>query len=143
MEQLRRCPRCETELASSAFNYRNREQTKLQSYCRDCSNAAWREWYSEAINKESHRALMAKRRKRRNDRHRAIVDRAKSVPCADCGVSYPPYVMDFDHIDADKDDVISRLKFSAGTKRLLEEIDKCEVVCSNCHRIRTFTRTGD
>ena len=61
-------------------------------------------------------------------------------PCADCGVSYPPRVMDFHHKDTtEKIDVISRM---IGLNRpwnlVLEEIAKCELLCANCHRLRTF-----
>ena len=68
-----------------------------------------------------------------------ITDKAKSVPCADCGVSYPPYVMDFHHVRGDKEFNIAQHVANAGSeKRLIAEIDKCEVLCSNCHRERTY-----
>ena len=47
--------------------------------------------------------------------------------------------MDFDHIGSKRLEV-SRLVFVSGTAALLEEIKKCEVVCANCHRIRTMRR---
>jgi hypothetical protein len=70
----------------------------------------------------------------RQARLRVLIDAAKDVPCARCGVSYPPYVMDFHHRDR------STKKFAVGSgsrsvKATLEEIAKCDVVCSNCHRI--------
>lgn len=62
---------------------------------------------------------------------------AKDVPCMDCGVKYPTYVMDFDHRDPKaKKDCVPRMA-RHGMKRLKEEIDKCDIVCSNCHRERT------
>lgn len=47
--------------------------------------------------------------------------------------------MDFDHI-GEKRLEVSRLLYVSGTAALLEEIAKCEVVCANCHRIRTKRR---
>lgn len=68
----------------------------------------------------------------------------KSKPCSDCGVEYPAYVMDFDHVGGTKDDDISTLiRRNVSIKRLMKEIDKCEVVCSNCHRVRTYKRSCD
>ncbi len=71
-------------------------------------------------------------------RCRELLASLKSVPCADCGVEYPPYVMDFDHRDP------ATKSFSTGTdmhgvsrERLLAEVAKCDVVCANCHRERT------
>lgn len=65
----------------------------------------------------------------------------EQTPCADCKVNYPHYVMDFDHIGDDKVADISVLcARAASLEKIQAEIDKCELVCSNCHRIRTFTR---
>ena len=53
---------------------------------------------------------------------------------------YPYYVMDFDHVDGDKLMMSSDLVNFGGTAKLLAELAKCDVVCSNCHRERTFRR---
>ena len=63
----------------------------------------------------------------------------KEVPCADCGGVFPPYVMDFDHVTGEKELNVSRA-LRVSVARMLAEIAKCEVVCSNCHRIRTYER---
>ena len=61
--------------------------------------------------------------------------------CADCGYNAHPRALDFDHIGTDKAGDVSRMAHStASWARLKAEIAKCEVVCANCHRIRTFTR---
>lgn len=76
----------------------------------------------------------------RNRLKRAFIDAAKARPCADCGVQYPPYVMSFDHLPGSgKHSNIS----SMGTyslDRIAAEIEKCEVVCHNCHAQRTHFR---
>ena len=66
----------------------------------------------------------------------------KQGPCVDCGVKYPHYVMDFDHISGTKIENINRMIHihSYSKNKILEEINKCDLVCSNCHRKRTFTR---
>lgn len=72
-----------------------------------------------------------------------IVLEAKAIPCADCGKRYPHYVMDFDHVSDDKEANVSDLKRSGVSEsRLLAEIAKCEVVCANCHRARTWKRSA-
>lgn len=81
------------------------------------------------------------RKLHRDYRHKIanMINEAKNTPCADCDVLYPPYVMDFDHKDPlEKSFNISRATRTHSIPKLLEEIAKCEVVCSNCHRIRTF-----
>jgi hypothetical protein len=65
----------------------------------------------------------------------------KDVPCMDCGVKYPYYVMDLDHRDpSEKSGNINRILGNGSWKKFLEEIDKCDVVCSNCHRERTWNK---
>jgi hypothetical protein len=62
-------------------------------------------------------------------------------PCTDCGGVFPACVMDFDHVRGVKEFDLSK----GGSKTwsaLVEELSKCEVVCSNCHRIRTSNRHG-
>lgn len=73
-------------------------------------------------------------------RRRQFVIDAKSKPCADCGVQYPYYVMEFDHVRGDKVGNVNNLRWSKGIAKIAEEIAKCEVVCANCHRQRTHDR---
>lgn len=68
-----------------------------------------------------------------------IIQKAKDTPCADCNRRFPYYVMDFDHIKGEKVHCVGVMR-AWRVDKLLAEIAKCEVVCSNCHRIRTFTR---
>ena len=61
-------------------------------------------------------------------------------PCMDCKVSYPYYMMDFDHVRGQKHSNVAELINTLSKKRIDAEIAKCEVVCSNCHRARTYIR---
>ena len=64
----------------------------------------------------------------------------ESVGCIDCKEKYPYYMLDLDHI-RDKDFGINRFKsYTNSLERVKEEMAKCEVVCANCHRIRTQNR---
>jgi len=71
---------------------------------------------------------------------RSVLWSAKRRPCIDCNLAYPPYVMDFDHVKGKKSGGVSAMTGSASKKRILKEIAKCEVVCANCHRKRTYAR---
>src|SRR3989338_6418805 len=78
---------------------------------------------------------------RRRDGLISFVIALKQKPCMDCGVQYPPYVMDFDHRDkktkvASINEMINLHSYSKN--KILKEIDKCDLVCANCHRIRTY-----
>jgi hypothetical protein len=73
------------------------------------------------------------------ERNRAIIREALAVGCSDCGTE-DIRVLEFDHL-GDKEFGISQIRDGA-EERLRAEIAKCEVVCANCHRIRTYTRSG-
>ena len=67
-------------------------------------------------------------------------DLKTKTPCVDCGINYPYYVMDFDHVRGVKHANVMELVSTLSKKRIDQEIAKCEIVCSNCHRIRTHMR---
>ena len=96
--------------------------------------AAERKWYRE------NRQRVLDKKNAKKARLRALVRAAKARPCADCNVEYPYFVMDFDHVSGEKIMIISKLVNRGATRQLLEELEKCEVVCANCHRIRTWQR---
>lgn len=74
---------------------------------------------------------------------REYLDKYKTqAGCADCGLRNDehPEVFDFDHRPGtDKHFNLARA-INLTWKRLLAEIEKCDVVCANCHRIRTAAR---
>jgi hypothetical protein len=70
-----------------------------------------------------------------------MVDELRDTPCMDCGARFPPYVMQLDHRDlTTKTQLVSKMIGRAGTARILDEVAKCYIVCTNCHRIRTYER---
>lgn len=112
----------------------------------------WRkQWYQK--NKEkvcaksraysaAHHEDVVRRRASIRKRNQEIVARTKCRPCMDCGVQYNPWQMDLDHREASqKCESVSCMALQGwGLKRLEIEIAKCDVVCSNCHRERTYRR---
>lgn len=74
---------------------------------------------------------------RYRDTLREYIIAEKSKPCTDCGVQYPYYVMQFDHL-RDKEFNIARSNRSL--IKIKAEIAKCELVCANCHAERTHKR---
>jgi hypothetical protein len=105
-----------------------------QHHCMECQREYSREHYAK--NKHKHNKRRYEHTKRRRSMLREHMRRAKDKPCADCGVRYPYYVMQFDHL-GDKSFTIGQDYFKYSLSKLEEEIAKCEVVCANCHAIRT------
>lgn len=85
-------------------------------------------------------SIESKRIQAHREKNYDFVKRYKeSNPCKDCGVRYPHYVVDLDHVRGDKKYNVSKMT-TYSKARILEEIAKCDVVCSNCHRARTHAR---
>jgi len=59
--------------------------------------------------------------------------------CADCGYNTHPEALEFDHVWGEKLANVNEL-IGARWDVLFDELEKCEVVCSNCHRVRTILR---
>jgi hypothetical protein len=109
----------------------------LNYYCKPCQRAANKACWAPYYKKNRKRLL--KRQKDIQKIRRAEIAELKAKPCADCHHTFPPYVMDFDHLE-NKDFLLSR-SGNRQWKKVLEEAEKCEVVCANCHRERTHRRS--
>jgi hypothetical protein len=73
-------------------------------------------------------------------KRRAWLNEFKGKPCIDCGIQYPPHVMDFDHRIGTVKIMNVSLAYRRSKSAVLAEMAKCDLVCSNCHRTRTFNR---
>jgi hypothetical protein len=102
---------------------------------RDRINAQKRGRY--AANPEKHIKNTSERILKRQAEVNVIKER---TPCKDCGSHFPAVCMDFDHMGNKLKAVSSMIRSNASREKIFEEIAKCEVVCSNCHRIRTQNR---
>ncbi len=77
----------------------------------------------------------------RKERLRDIVRHMKkSTPCKDCQKYFPYYVMDFDHVGTKQAEIGKIINTTTSLKQLKAEIAQCEIICSNCHRVRTHNR---
>lgn len=97
-----------------------------------------REWYhrNRAVEAEKQRL---RRIERRIKVQAYIIFVKESNPCTDCNQYYSHYQMDFDHL-GDKEFTIARHGGSKSLDTVKAEIEKCEIVCANCHRQRTWER---
>jgi hypothetical protein len=82
-------------------------------------------------------------RRRSNYRRRRAFQFIKRVKefarCHDCEIGYPYYVLQFDHVRGEKkSNVASMGSGGYAIAAIKKEMRKCEIVCANCHAIRTF-----
>jgi hypothetical protein len=113
------CSQC-GELKSLSEFYQKKGYKTSQSKCKSCFNKYCSErWVNKKIKYIEY----------------------KGSECNDCGLSYPeePYVIfDFHHRDPnEKEFDWSKMRLRSDDK-IKEEIDKCDLLCSNCHRKKHF-----
>ena len=109
----------------------------VHSYCKKCLkqyNIARRKSNPSIADKNRENS-----RKRLNE-FRELMGLAKDQPCKDCGIKYPEFVMEFDHLPQFKKEFNISCGAFKNPDQLREEMLKCELVCANCHKIRTHTR---
>lgn len=89
---------------------------------------------------KTNRIKIYARRAINRSRNQAYINNLKSAPCMDCGRCFNPWVMDFDHRNpAEKEFSIAHAVEGGYTlERIKREVAKCDLVCANCHRERTY-----
>lgn len=97
---------------------------------------AWhRKWYQE------HKEQFARKARKRLRLLKKRVQELKSTtPCADCKKCYPYYIMDPDHLHNKKERISIMVQRGRAWNDIAAELKKCDIVCANCHRARTWKR---
>lgn len=78
--------------------------------------------------------------KRTKDAKKANLIELLGGKCKDCGYAAHPAALEFDHLRDKKMAISNMLNQAYKWETILEEVAKCELVCANCHSIRTFNR---
>lgn len=122
------CRICEVEKELSAFHPNKSCSLGVTGTCRICTNRRKSMWYND-----NRAARQMEARERGRKRKLAAIERFGGK-CKDCDNSFPPCVFEFHHLDPSKKDVNpSAAMFAPKWER---ELDKCVMLCANCHRIR-------
>lgn len=113
--KTKKCTKCGRELPLSAFPWRDKTKGTYRSDCKECHSNYMKQKYQQK--KEEIQTLKSQ------------------LTCAKCGETRG-YVLDFHHIDPnEKQDTIARLTSNTSNlSKVYDEIKKCIVLCSNCHR---------
>jgi len=138
---LRVCARCHVAKPLSEFPIKSAARQTYRSYCRPCCSEYGKEHYRKNV-----AAYMARSKVRgpidRKRNREFITQYLSTHPCVDCGEA-DPVVLEFDHRDpTTKKADVGRLIHTTTVAIVRAEVDKCDVRCGNCHRIRTATQFG-
>ena len=132
---MKTCYNCKEIKSLSDFHRNKTKKDGRTGTCKVCRIIIHKEHY------EANKPAYIDKAKLLKQILRAEVDKIKeTTPCADCGEYFQACQMDFDHINNDKEASIAILVRDGKRKKVFKEIEKCEVVCSNDHRLRTYNR---
>ena len=129
------CPQCGTDKSVDAFNFKHKIKNIRAPMCRKCWSTVNKQRYQENkqyyIDKASIRKKVVKLQ-----HYRKLIVFFEDHPCVDCGET-DPVILAFDHLGDKKHDVSNMFTLGYRWETILEEIDKCEVRCMNCHTKKT------
>jgi hypothetical protein len=109
------CSKCGIEKSIEEFHWRNKAQGTRRAECKECHNNQVKKRYDE--NKDYINALK------------------EGKSCVKCGYNKCAAALDYHHIDpSTKINTVAKLSTHANLKDAIKEIEKCVLLCANCHR---------
>lgn len=122
-----KCNKCHKEKPEEEFPFKNKALNKRSSICKEC------QWEYKLAHYYSNKEAHYERNKKTEQRISQYIDNYKRThPCSICGESAIE-CLDFHHL-RDKEVEVAKLRRKGSLKKVIEEIDKCVVLCANCHR---------
>lgn len=129
---MKKCNKCLQTKSLDQFHKRGKGH---QPWCKSCKKKDDKIYYD--LHKEKWNSYNKEWKKEFWNWYKNL----KTEPCSDCKNTYDPVVMDWDHKpDEIKIQSIADIARSCNKEKVLTEIVKCELVCANCHRLRTSKR---
>ena len=123
MEKEKTCTLCGVEKPLSAYGKNKNHSDGRQYYCREC--------------------VAVKRAERCAEARDWVNNYKMERGCTDCGYAVHPHALDLDHLPQYEKLFTVADQMHRHIDSVKAEVSKCEVVCANCHRIRTAERKLD
>ncbi len=124
------CLKCNSQKHLNAFQKDRSRKDGLTAYCKDCKKIYDHNRYKTNPYPARERARKVEAIKNK------IIKEWKNVPCKDCNKTYPSCAMEFDHVHGHKLGIVR----AQNLRTIIDEANKCEIVCVLCHRTRTAQR---
>ena len=125
------CSKCKQDKRDDLFPINKTSKTGRHNWCKNCQNAYNKEHYkkNKQYYKDKSNSQSMKLRK-------IVRDYKITHDCITCGEP-DPLVLDFDHLGDKLGNVSTLVSNGVSVKRLMDEINKCQILCANCHRRKT------
>lgn len=124
---MKTCSKCKLTKPFEEFSFKSKKNNTLQQNCKACQRQISKEWYR--ANATDHKRRSSDARKQLTQEY---IDYKKTLSCRDCGDTRY-WCLTFHHLDPSvKETAVSNL-YNYSRERLMKEINKCVVLCHNCH----------
>lgn len=140
---MKKCIKCNKPKESTEFQSKSRLDKRPRNTCRECTNTYKRLHYkNNSKYRNFHKERVRKQRARNTENNRRkLLEYLESHPCVNCG-EINPIVLEFDHVNKKYKDISFLIGAGYTWSRVREEINNCQVLCSNCHKIKTSKQLG-
>lgn len=128
----KKCTRCSLDKLEEEFGWKIKNKRR-NSWCKECNRAYQKEHYKNNSHTYIKKAKVWKEKERI-----LFYNWLATQKCVDCGIS-DIRVLECDHL-GDKDFNIGSKIGTISLTVLMLEVEKCDIVCANCHKIRTAMR---
>ena len=140
MNSTKVCTKCLQEKQIEEFPWKNSFQGRRHAVCKPCMAERSSHWYEKNKDLDIQNVMLNKEYARLEARH-FVLEYLRTHPCAICGEN-DAVVLEFDHIKEKNSDVARLVADGVSLERIQQEIDLCQVLCSNCHRRKTAHERG-
>lgn len=132
------CTKCKNVLPLEKFALNKAKKDGRQQHCKNCKKE-----FDRLNHIQNREAQLERNRKNREKRQNFVLNYLVDHPCVICGES-DPIVLDFDHIEraSKTNNICDMVRNVRSEKSIIEEIQKCQVLCANCHRRKTAKEAG-
>jgi hypothetical protein len=136
---MKLCSGCGQVKPLSEFHKNKGRKSGVNSRCKPCRAVVDHARYEAKVG----RSVSRHPQRSEPGRKAWLISLKAGKPCTDCGRIFPHQVMQWDHRPGtEKLGEISGPLKKQPRDDILAEIAKCDLVCTNCHGIRTFSRSG-
>lgn len=132
------CKACLIEKPLDEFHNRTKAKDGKQYVCKICNRNQRKAYYKTAHGRDKN-FIAGKRWRVRNQLK--VLDYLKDHSCVDCGEN-DPIVLEFDHRENKSYNISHMVQAGFAWAKIMEEIEKCDIRCANCHRRKTARQFG-
>ena len=143
---MKQCSKCAKTKPESEFYVKDRKSGRRHTQCKSCYKERRKVTYKEHYEKYRDEYLARgkiRRTKLRAEFRSNMLQFLKRKACITCGEN-DIRVLELDHIDSSQKtfNISQAVRIGKTWQQVLEEIKKCQILCANCHKIKTAEEFG-